>query len=233
MRKTFLKPGHPNVAVSFKDGVLPEIINKTRQEGMDIAELRVDLFSSSSPAIVLKEINKFKNVPVLATIRSRKEGGKWKGSETARLALYQKLIPKADAVDIELSSSKINRKVISAARKAKKTVILSFHDFKKTPPLKSLYGILNKAKALGADIVKIAALIKKPSDLQTLAEFTLANSWQKIIVIGMGEKGSVSRVAFPCFGSLLTFAHIGEASAPGQLDLPTTIALLKKLQLSK
>lgn len=200
---------------------------------MDIAEIRVDLFSSPSPALALKEIKKFTRVPVLATIRSKKEGGRWKGSETARLALYQKIIPKVQAVDIELSSSKINKKVIASARKAKKSVIVSFHDFKKTPPLKSLYAILNQAKALGADMVKIAAFIQKPADLQTLAEFTLANSWQKIIVIGMGEKGSVSRVAFPCFGSLLTFAHLGEASAPGQLDLAATVKLLKKLQPSK
>lgn len=230
MSKTFLKPGHPNVAVSFRDSVLPATLKKARQAGMDIAELRVDLFSSVSPAHVLKEVKKYSAVPVLATLRSKKEGGKWNAPEKARLSLYQKLIPKVQAVDIELSSHQINRKVIAAARKAKKTVVVSFHDFKKTPSLKSLNGILKQAKDLGADIVKIAAFVKKPADLQTLAEFTLSNSWQKIIVIGMGEKGSVSRVAFPCFGSLLTFAHLGEASAPGQLDLATTVKLLRKLQ---
>ena len=42
----------------------------------------------------------------------------------------------------------------------------------------------------------------------------------KVIGIGMGEKGKLTRILGTYFGSILTFASMeGKSSAPGQIDV--------------
>ena len=219
------------VAVSLKDKTSPTILREIRKAGVDVCELRIDRFASSSPRYVLKEMAKFKKLPVLATIRSKKEGGKWRGSESKRLELYRAVIPKAKIVDIELSSRSILKGVVRAAKKHKKPVIVSYHNFKGTPTPQKLNQILRAAKVSGAVIVKIAAMARGHKDVQTLLDFTKKNAKKKIITIAMGEKGAISRILFPRFGSLMTYASLdGKSMAPGQLDYKTTLKLLGRLK---
>ncbi len=78
-------------------------------------------------------------------------------------------------------------------------------------------------KRVGADIVKIAVLVKRWSDNVILFELTkrVSKSGGKIIAIGMGEKGKISRIGCPLLGSFLTYAALDARSktAPGQLLL--------------
>ena len=214
------------VAVSLKDKTSITALREMRKAGVDIFELRVDRFASWNPAYVLKEIAKFTKWPVLATIRSKNEGGRWRDSEAGRLQLFRAVIPKVKMVDIELSSRSILKDVVKAAKKHKKQVIISYHDFKSTPPRAKLNRVLREAKAFGADIVKIAAMARSHKDVQTLLDFTKKNAKKKIITIAMGEKGAISRVLFPKLGSLMTYASLGRSMAPGQLDYRTTLKLL-------
>lgn len=219
----------PCIAVPFRDRTPLSAIRKAKQEGAGIAELRIDLFSSAGPEHVLREIRKFRAFPTIATLRSRREGGNWRGGETERLFLFKTVLPQVAAVDIELSSGVILKEVVAAARKAKKTVIVSFHDFKKTPSGSRLASVLAEAKSRGADIVKIAAFARNADDVKRLADFTLANRKKNLIVIAMGKKGTVSRILFPALGSLVTFAHGGRQTAPGQLRCRVLAGLLKQL----
>ena len=50
-----------------------------------------------------------------------------------------------------------------------------------------------------------------------------------MIVIGMGDRAVATRVLFPALGSLLTYAHAGDATAPGQIPLAEMTALLARL----
>jgi len=219
----------PCIAVPFRDRTPPAAIRKAKREGAGIAELRIDLFSSAAPAHVLREIRKFHAFPTIATLRSRREGGSWRGGEKERLSLFRAVLPRVDAVDIELSSGTILKEVAGAAHKAKKTVIISFHDFRKTPSAPRLAAVLRQAKSRGADIVKIAAFARSADDVKRLADFTLANRSKNLIVIAMGKKGTVSRILFPALGSLVTFAHGGQRTAPGQLSCRALAGLLKQL----
>ena len=220
------------IAVSLKDKTSPKMLLEMKKSGVDIFELRIDQFASTNPAYVLKEISRFKKFPVLATIRSQKEGGKWKGSETKRLALYEAVIPKVKMIDIELSSKLILKNIAKAAKKHKKTTIISYHNFKNTPTETQLNRILRDGKAAGADIVKIAVMAKTHQDVQILLDFTKKNARKKIVVIAMGEKGMISRVLFPRFGSLVTYASGTPADsaqskmAPGQIYYKTMLKLL-------
>ena len=220
---------HPLIAVPFADRTRPAAIGQAKKNGMDIAELRIDLYSSRQRGHVLKEIKKFEALPTIATIRSKKEGGQWSGSERERLELFKSILPCVGAVDVELSSKSILKEVIGEARRLKKTVIVSYHNFKTTPGQKFLVQILKKAKAAGADVVKIAVMARSKKDLQAMADFTASHAGDKIITLSMGREGALSRILFPSLGSLLTFAHVGRPTAPGQMDLKTTAFFFQKL----
>ena len=217
------------IAVPFSDQTTPAMISRAQKNGMSIAELRVDLYSSYEIKHVLKEILKFKKISTIATIRSKKEGGAWKGTEKERLKLFKIVLPHVDKIDIELSSRSILKEVIANAHRLKKTVIVSYHNFQKTPKPAFLTNILKKSKAAGADIVKIAVMARSKKDVEAMAEFTSTHAREGLITLSMGKEGVLSRVLFPCLGSLLTFAHIGRSTAPGQMDLKTTSTLLKNL----
>lgn len=220
--------GAPRVAVSFRDDVTSEAVQHARQLGMDLAEIRVDLFSSQEPAHVTAVAERFAGVSVLATIRSMAEGGQWRNSDAARLELFTAIIPHVDAIDIELSSGAILPDVIASARAHGKSVIVSFHDFSGTPALNLLQETFERAKDRGADIVKIATMCSTPLDLRCLAAFTLSRAAEGVVTIGMGRGGVLSRIFFPALGSLFTFAAYGEGTAPGQLSLAETIDCIRR-----
>lgn len=219
----------PRVAVPFTDSALRADVVELGSRGLDVAELRVDLFASCETEAVLAVLPTFSGVPKLATIRHADEGGGWKGSEPERLALYRALLPHVDAVDVEVRSE-IAPDVVTTARRAGKLAIASFHDFGGTPDARALEAVVERGRAQGADVVKIAAAVAGDRDLRTLARVLLAHEADVgLIVIGMGERGVASRVLFPALGSLLTYAAAGTQTAPGQLPLGELVALLRRL----
>lgn len=219
----------PVIAVPFADGISPRAIAAARRHGMDVAELRVDRFASVEASHLLKEAAKFKGLPVIVTVRSKKEGGARRLSDAVRLKIFETLLPHVSAVDIELSSPAILQAVVKAARRERKTVIVSYHNFRRTPPVADLRRIVGRARRAGADIVKIAARAASPKDVEALAGFT-ASERRGLISIAMGPEAALSRVIFPSLGSLVTYASFGKATAPGQMDLQTTARLLWSLR---
>jgi len=218
----------PRVAVPFADAPTRAEVLLLAQQGLDVAELRVDRFARVDAASVLASLDVFAGVPLLATIRSAAEGGGWKGTEADRLALFRALIPRVDAVDVEIASE-IARDVIDAARGAGKLAIASFHDFAKTPSAEALADVVARGRALGADVVKIATAVANRSDVRSLARLLVDASDIGLIAIGMGDAGVATRVLFPALGSLLTYAHGGNATAPGQIPLVEMQQLLRRL----
>ena len=221
--------GTPRIAVPFRDGNDAAFIESAVADGADIAELRIDQFSRHDSEHVLAEIAKYQALPVLATIRSADEGGKWPESDAARLALYRAILPHVQAIDVELFSTAIVWSVIEAAREHKKPVILSFHDFTSTPAREDLDAIAARARDAGADIVKVAAMCNNQEDVRRLTAFTLDHVRDGVVAIGMGPMGVSTRILFPALGSLFTFAAYGEGTAPGQWQLEELSALFARL----
>lgn len=219
----------PAIAVSFADQVSDDDLLGARRDGLDIAELRIDRYSSFDPAHVVGHVKRFAMFPTIATIRSQHEGGDWVGSEGDRLALFRAVLPDVDGIDIELSSTEIRSDVIREAAALGKVVIVSTHDFDHTPTAGELLSMATEAKSLGADLVKVAAMAHSMDDLRTLADFTLHNADQGLIVIGMGGHGSMSRAFFPALGSRLTYAMAPAGPpVPGQLSFEATFDHLQR-----
>ena len=102
-------------------------------------------------------------------------------------------------------------------------VIVSNHDFDKTPAKEEIIARLRKAQELGADLPKIAVMPRNAADVLTLLEATNTMFEQyadrPIITMSMAGKGIVSRLAGEIFGSALTFGAAKKASAPGQVPV--------------
>lgn len=207
----------PRIAIAIGDRENNKLIKSLF---VDILEIRVDQFKKTDPTYVRNVVKTRRKigVPLILTVRSKEEGGQKDISNELKLKILEENTPLVNAVDIELKSP-ILSETIRIARKNKKIVIVSWHNFKATPNDKMLKDILNKAKKSGAHIVKIAAKANKINDLNRLMKFTMEHKTKNIITISLGEIGSISRLTFPGFGSLITYAYINKPSGLGQRTL--------------
>lgn len=210
----------PRIAVSFDRHVTNADLQRARASGVDLAELRIDHWPCPEPSAVLSTLRALSGLPLLATIRHAREGGAWSHSEARRLALFEALTPHVDAIDVELSAETILVQARRTVREHGKTLLISSHDFTRTPSYDALQKLLDRALEAGADVVKIATMAHSDDDVQSLARLLLANKPVPLVTIAMGKHGIKSRVFFPALGSRFTFAAInGKAMAPGQLPL--------------
>ena len=132
-----------------------------------------------------------------------------------------------DYVDVDLSL--ISK--IKLPKELKTKIIISFHDYKKTPNIQELTLTINRMRECNVEILKIATMVNKTQDINNLFKTLLSKKQdEKMIVIGMGKKGQIIRVLGPFLGSFLTFAstQYGE-SAPGQIELEKIKNLYKLL----
>ena len=88
----------------------------------------------------------------------------------------------------------------------------------------------------GADLPKLAVMPQSRADVLELlaatAEMTDHHPETPVITMSMGPLGAVSRLCGEAFGSAMTFANPGTASAPGQVGLDVVNAVLDSLRLS-
>jgi 3-dehydroquinate dehydratase I len=240
MRKTIkvkgltIGEGIPKICVSLMGRSQAELLNEAqfiKTLDIDVVEWRVDYFED------VEDISKVKSAlnglrlilsetPFLFTFRSKKEGGEKEISNEYYFDLITAIIEtkKVDLIDIELFNEETNvKKLVEISHSRGVFVIISNHDFTKTPPKDEIITRLSKAQELGADIPKIALMPKNSDDVLNLLDAT--NTMNKhfsdtpIITISMGGKGAISRLTGELFGSAMTFAAGRKGSAPGQLSV--------------
>jgi 3-dehydroquinate dehydratase type I len=186
----------------------------------DIVELRLDRIGKPN----LKRLLGQERDRILATNRRREQGGGFAGTERERISLLKEAVSLgAGYVDIEAGTDPALIAWMKAAiRKGggKTKLILSRHDLRGTPGMRTLRKNLDEGVGTGADIVKIVTTARAMED--NLRVLSLIPAGRKkgvgVIAFCMGETGRVSRVMAPLVGSFLTFASLdrGEESAPGQ-----------------
>ena len=185
----------------------------------DLIELRIDYLRGVKLALLLEDRKK----PFIVTNRRKEEGGKYKGEERERLIVLQKAIDLgADYIDVELATGRsFFRDLVRYKRETQ--IILSFHDFRKTPSIKELQKLFGHMVRLGADVVKIVPFARFWEDnLNILSLIPFAKERkQKIVAFCMGEKGKISRIFSPFLGAAWTYASLdkNKLSAPGQLTV--------------
>lgn len=198
---------------------------KAKQLGADLLELRIDLLDVDART-ALQELKKL-DLPVIITNRMKQEGGAWEGSEAERIQRLLSLLPLADAVDIELCAEDRDA-VVKKAKSMGKTVIISTHDFQRTPGYEIMMGVVREAFEAGADIAKLAVMPHSFEDVLRLLEVTLHSKYA-VCTIAMGDFGRHSRVVAPVYGSVMTYGYVDTPTAPGQLRVDELKDMLKIL----
>jgi len=203
---------------------------KAAEMGADILEIRLDLLgirNLETGAEIIRRVKSETGLPVIITNRSQAEGGKWEGEEVVRIGLIKDLLSLKDgpdAVDIELSADRDERDgTVRAAKAHGKTVIVSAHDFSKTPPAQEMKATIKEAFLAGADIAKLAVTPHSMRDTLDLLEVALdsRDEGRTVCTIAMGKLGKHTRVIAPFYGSVLTYASVEStmSAAPGQLPV--------------
>ncbi|KAF0599241.1 3-dehydroquinate dehydratase [Acinetobacter baumannii] len=207
----------------------------------DLAEFRIDLlsFASDTKQVIalgheLKKI--LGNKPMIATIRTKNEGGQLEISDADYGKTYQAYLknPFMDWLDVEMfRDQKVVSEIVQKAHQKKVLIVMSNHDFQKTPSQDEIEKRLLKQDQMGADILKIAVMPKSKQDVFTLMNATLKVSQQTtkpLLTMSMGQLGTISRVATANMGGSYSFGMIGQASAPGQIDVTKLKQILQTVQ---
>jgi 3-dehydroquinate dehydratase-1 len=135
-------------------------------------------------------------------------------------------------VDVELAAPAAYRRGIARwASAAGCKLIVSHHDYERTPDAATLRGLLERCFDSGADLAKIACMVNASRDNARL--LGLLNDEREIVVIGMGAKGRITRIAAPLLGSPFTFASAaaGKETAPGQMDQPSLEKIIRSISV--
>ena len=221
----------PAVIVALDGDRLAENLGKARELKIDLVEARLDLLGSPGIAEVKKFLDLVADYGFYAvsTVRPTWEGGKFSGDESERIKILEYVVkhPATGAVDIELRSS-ILGEVLSLVREEGKKLIVSYHDFEKTPSSEEIEEICNRCKKAGADIVKVAFMGRTQDDAARVCCVLSQLNYPRIFMV-MGEVGSFTRVVGFSFGSLLTYTFFGQPVAPGQIEAERLIKLLANL----
>ncbi|WP_105923248.1 type I 3-dehydroquinate dehydratase [Acinetobacter baumannii] len=216
-----------------------QVIAKTADA--DLAEFRIDLlsFASDTKQVIalgheLKKI--LGNKPMIATIRTKNEGSQLEISDADYGKTYQAYLknPFMDWLDVEMfRDQKVVSEIVQKAHQKKVLVVMSNHDFQKTPSQDEIEKRLLKQDQMGADVLKIAVMPKSKQDVFTLMNATLKVSQQTtkpLLTMSMGQLGTISRVATANMGGSYSFGMIGQASAPGQIDVTKLKQILQTVQ---
>jgi len=184
----------------------------------DVLEVRLDKIGCNTVNWLEKcQQIEWQGIPVIVTIRSRDEGGEWGGSESLRELMLKQAIDTISSVDIELNS-KLCNSLCSYARNKCKMVIVSAHDFARTPSSRCLYLMMKHMLNYPNAIPKIACMIRNNNDIFRLLDLLSLNKARPKCILGMGEEGIKTRILFPALGASLTYGYIGSKCAPGQIE---------------
>ncbi len=233
VRNVEIGAGMPKICVPIVGETREDILAEARairELPADLVEWRVDFLnnvSSLSLLTVLTFLSELRNelgdLPLLFTFRTKREGGEKSISPQAYEELYKSILSSGliDLIDVELFLGRdIVSRLVAKAHEHGVPVIVSNHDFKRTPPKEDILDRLEEMQELGADIAKIAVMPESTEDVEVLMDATATfTKYASVpaIAMSMGELGLASRTTGERFGSAVTFGTAGKASAPGQL----------------
>lgn len=178
---------------------------KEAQRSAEMVEIRAD-YIKGFKAENVKSIKPLSKVATIFTCRNIKEGGKFSGSYAEQAEIFKAAFKAGfDYVDIAGES----RFMGEIKGEYKKKLLLSHHDFKGTSSSIELMGRIERMQEFSPAIIKIATMIKSTKDIFTLIEVLKQKRGRgKLVVIGMGDAGKITRILFPILGSYLTYAGI-------------------------
>ena len=174
-------------------------------------ELRLDALEETPDLHALREA--FRGRALLATLRSRSEGGRFEGTDAETAALLGAALDAGfDFVDVEFARAGARLIGLPGER-----VVVSAHDVAGVPD--DLEERAARMEGTDARYVKVVATARGLDDALRLLRLQATREKGRLAAFGMEEAGLVTRVLSPYLGAALSYgaALPGEATAPGQL----------------
>lgn len=208
----------------------------------DLLEWRVDFFeaiddtqSVVETALAIRGVAR--GIPVVLSRRHLAEGGQPVPiSSQAVVDLYAAVCRTrcVEMIEFELANAvdDIRRlRALSAANGI--AMMLSYQNFVRTPEAAVLEARFEAAERLGADVGKVAVMVREPSDIVTLMEATARASRRAgipLVSTAMGGMGTLARLIGWLYGSAATYAIGSNPSAGGQIPIEELRAALDVLR---
>ena len=207
----------------------PKQVSQTLQIALkkaDYAEIRFDYLKKEDIPQVL-EIVKKKLINVVCTLRPKSEGGKFTGDEKERIAIL-KLIAEYNPflLDVEFNTIKKNKDLVKYLKKAKTNLLISYHDFKKTPSISQLQEKLDQMKKFASN-VKIVTTANSANDSSRVLQLYNKKGRINLISFTMGDLGRTSRILGLFLGSPFIYVSLGKPVAPGQFSADEIKRIIK------
>ena len=199
----------------------PAKLNRLLQSSLkrsDYIEIRFDFMEPNKIPIALNLIKK--HLPrCICTLRPRSEGGKFSSNEKNRISIL-KLIAEYNPylLDVEYNTIRKNKTLHQYLRKTKTNLLISWHDFAKTPNINFLKSMRKKMAKFSKNI-KIVTTAKSMKDTLGILSLYKFQSNTNLIAFAMGDYGRMSRILCTQLGSPYTYVSLGKPVAPGQFSL--------------
>ena len=204
---------------------------KQYQDAIDIIELRIDQWSDFDEASVAKIAEDIYNLnlnkKLLVTYRTKSQGGEGQLANDKYLNVLETIIllDYVDMIDIEYEEGTPIEKyqtLIESAHRENLEVVLSQHNFKKTPKLEVLKRLYYKMYQLEPDYLKVAVMPHDKQDVLNLLNAmseTADTVSQQVVGIAMSKLGLISRTAQGLFGGSVSYGCLDDPKAPGQIHV--------------
>jgi len=212
----------PRVCIAVVGGDAATMIERAESLVRDnpLIELRLDYLSQ--PLAALPKIKNFielhPEATFIATCRRSANGGKFKGTVAAEVALLRKAAEIGfPLADLELQSAEALKPDDLKDLYDRIGLIISYHDFRAT---KKLDDQLAEMSRFPADFYKLVSTATNLHDNVVMMKFLEAHAAShEMVGLCMGEQGIISRVLGVRAGSIFTFGSAvrGEETAPGQV----------------
>jgi len=199
---------------------------KTTLKRSDYVEIRFDFMKPNKVPIALNLVKKYLS-RCICTLRPRSEGGKFSGSEKNRISIL-KLIAEYNPylLDIEYNTIKQNKDLYKYLKNTKTNLLISWHDFSKTPNASFLKTMTKKMRQFSRNI-KIVTTANSIKDTLNVLALYKSQKNTNLIAFAMGDYGRMSRILCTQLGSPYTYVSLGKPIAPGQFSLNEIKSMFK------
>ena len=211
---------------------LKKQIKRAFSYGADFVEIRFDFLMPADMRESLKIVKSIRNKAVF-TLRSVQQNGKFTGTNEERIFWLKQLsLLQPMLLDVELHTLRDNDELVDFFTEQKTRILVSWHDFEKTPTNNNLIDLLGEMR-IYSNYVKVATTARNVQDCIRILDLYDVTTELNLIAFAMGELGILSRILCTIYGNApFTYAALEEAFVPGQLTVQQMRKLYDMIDLS-